>query len=153
MKAAGFLISTLFLLSSRAPAAHDYAIEAIRYGTIPQFSLSGLVVGAPANEKIDIPLMFWLIRGEGRIILLDTGFHRPAWSERFKVTDYVRPDEAVRQAGVDPAQVQDIILSHLHWDHADSVDLFPSATIWLQREEYAYYSGAAWQKGARSRAS
>jgi glyoxylase-like metal-dependent hydrolase (beta-lactamase superfamily II) len=149
MKTACLLLSTLLVALSPGPALHNYTIEAIRYGTIPQFPLSGLVVGAPANEKIDIPLMFWLIRGEGRIILLDTGFHRPGWTERYKVTNYLRPDEAVRQAGVDPAQVQDIILSHLHWDHADGVDLFPSGAIWIQREEYAYYSGAAWQKGGQ----
>lgn len=149
MKAAAFLVSSLLVLWSSAPGAPDYAIEAIRYGTIPQFSVSGLVVGASADEKIDIPLMFWLIRGEGRVILLDAGFHRQSWGERFKVTDYVPPDEAVRQAGIDPARVQDIILSHLHWDHADGIDLFPSATIWIQREEYVYYAGAAWQQSGQ----
>jgi glyoxylase-like metal-dependent hydrolase (beta-lactamase superfamily II) len=131
------------------PPAPAYTIEAIRYATIPQFPVSGLVVGAPRTETLDIPLMFWLIRGDGRNILLDTGFHRQDWAARYKVADFMRPDEAVRQAGLEPRQILDIILSHTHWDHAGGAELFPEATIWIQREEYAYYTGAAWQEGGR----
>ncbi|MBZ5495506.1 MAG: N-acyl homoserine lactonase family protein [Acidobacteriia bacterium] len=130
--------------------AADYTIEAIRYGTIPQFSVANLVVGAPASEKLDIALIFWLVRGDGRNILLDTGFHRQPWMDQYRVTDYVRPDEAVRLAGVDPAQITDIILSHAHWDHMGGIDLFPGATIWMQKDEFAYYTGPAWQKGGQS---
>jgi glyoxylase-like metal-dependent hydrolase (beta-lactamase superfamily II) len=61
----------------------------------------------------------------------------------------MRPDDAVRQAGLEPGQVQDIILSHTHWDHADGAELFPQATVWIQKDEYAYYTGAAWQEGGR----
>ncbi len=140
---------TLFLFMAQSTAAPEYKIWAIRYGTIPQFAVSGLVVGAARDEKMDIPLMFWLIQGGGRNLLLDSGFHRPGWIERFRVTDYIRPDEAVRQAGVAPAAIHDIVLSHAHWDHAGGIDLFPEATVWMQREEFAYYTGPAWQEGGK----
>jgi len=132
------------------PSATEYTIEAIRYGTIPSFPVSGLVVGAPASERLDIPLVFWLVRGGGHNILLDAGCHRQSWLDQYKVTDFMRPDEAVRRAGVEPEQVTDIILSHAHWDHMDGIDLFPNAMIWMQKEEYAYYTGPAWQKGGQS---
>jgi len=67
--------------------APDYTIEAVRYGTIPQFRVSGLVVGAPASERLDIPLVFWLVRGGGRDILLDAGCHRQPWIDLYKVTE------------------------------------------------------------------
>lgn len=149
MKATAFIISTLVLFLAPFSTTPNYSIEAIRYGTIPQLPVSGLVVGAPENEKMDIAMVFWLIRGEGRNILLDTGFHRERWFENFKVTDFLRPDEAVRQAGVDPAQITDVILSHAHWDHMGGIDLFPQATIWIQKDEYAYYMGPAWQEGGK----
>jgi glyoxylase-like metal-dependent hydrolase (beta-lactamase superfamily II) len=149
MKATVFIISTLVLFLAAFSTTPNYSIEAIRYGTIPQFPVSGLVVGAPENENMDIAMVFWLIRGEGRNILLDTGFHRERWFESFKVTDFLRPDEAVRQAGVDPAQITDVILSHAHWDHMGGIDLFPQATIWIQKDEYAYYMGPAWQEGGK----
>jgi glyoxylase-like metal-dependent hydrolase (beta-lactamase superfamily II) len=33
----------------------------------------------------------------------------------------------------------------MHWDHADGLDLFPKAKIWLQKDELEYYAGSAWQ--------
>jgi glyoxylase-like metal-dependent hydrolase (beta-lactamase superfamily II) len=42
-----------------------------------------------------------------------------------------------------------VIVSHAHWDHAGGADLFPKATVWIQRQEYAYYTADAWQEGGR----
>jgi glyoxylase-like metal-dependent hydrolase (beta-lactamase superfamily II) len=91
----------------------------------------------------------WLIRGGGHTILFDSGFHRQKWIDQFHVVDFLSPDQAVKQAGVEPAQVTDIIISHAHWDHMGGIDLFPNATIWIQKAEYEYYTGAAWQPGGR----
>jgi glyoxylase-like metal-dependent hydrolase (beta-lactamase superfamily II) len=127
----------------------DYTIEAIRFGTIPAFPVSGLVVGAPPDERMDVALVVWLIRGGGRTVLFDSGFHRQPWLERFKVTEFVRPDEAVRLAGVEPAAVTDVVISHAHWDHLGGIDLFSNASVWIQKAEFEYYTGAAWQEGGR----
>ena len=125
-----------------------YTIEAIRFATIPQFRVSSLVVGADPSERIDLAAIVWLIRGGGRNILFDTGYHRatPGF-DRFKTTDYIRPDEAVKLAGVEPARITDVVISHVHWDHMGGLDLFPEATVWIQRAEYEYYMGQSWQPG------
>src|SRR5262245_47545247 len=135
--------------SPAASASPSYSIEAIRYATVPQFPLSGLVMGAPEGEKVDIAMVVWLLRGGGRTVLFDSGFHREKWMKQFQVTDYLRPDEAVRGAGVAPEDVTDVVISHAHWDHMGGIDLFPRATVWIQKEEFAYYTGAAWQPGGR----
>jgi glyoxylase-like metal-dependent hydrolase (beta-lactamase superfamily II) len=136
------------MLYAQAPPTPEYSIEAIRFGTIPQFRTASLVVGADPAERIDIATVVWLIRGGGRNILFDTGFHRqtPGF-DRFKTTDYIRPDEAVKLAGVEATQVTDVIISHVHWDHMGGLDLFPEATVWIQRDEYDYYMGRSWQPG------
>jgi glyoxylase-like metal-dependent hydrolase (beta-lactamase superfamily II) len=133
------------VVPSAAPLS--YSIEAIRYATVPQFPVSGLVMGAPSDEKIDIAMVVWLIRGGGRTVLFDSGFHREKWMKQFQVADYARPDEAVRTAGVAPQDVTDVVISHAHWDHMGGIDLFPRATVWIQKDEFAYYTGAAWQAG------
>lgn len=134
---------------SSSPSAR-YSIQAIRYATIKDFPVADLVIGAPKDEKIDIAMVLWLIRGRGRNVLFDSGFHREAWLKEFPTTaDYLRPDEAVKGAGVQPADVTDIIISHAHWDHMGGIDLFPKATVWIQKREFAYYTGDAWQAGGR----
>lgn len=131
------------ILSAQAPG---YSIEAIHYATSPAVDLSELVVGGP-HTKVDLAMVVWLIRGGGHTILFDSGFHRDTFLKEFPMNDYLRPDEAVREAGVSPDQVTDIVISHAHWDHMGGIDLFPKAAIWIQKAEYRYYTMDAWQPG------
>lgn len=144
------VVPGLGLLQAAAPASPPaWRVEAIRYATIPAFPLAGLIPGAPAEERLDIAMVVWLLRGDGRTVLFDAGFHREPWAERFGVTDYLRPDSAVALAGVSPEDVTDIVVSHAHWDHMGGIDLFPNATLWIQEGEYRYYTADAWQEGGR----
>jgi glyoxylase-like metal-dependent hydrolase (beta-lactamase superfamily II) len=135
----------VFLLG--AASSPDYSIQAIRYATSPDVPVNELVIGGPANEKVDIAMVVWLIRGGGRTILFDSGFHRDTFLKEFPMKDYLRPDLAVASAGVKPEDVTDVVISHAHWDHMGGLDLFPKATVWIQREEYRYYTTDAWQPG------
>lgn len=146
--------ASLALAPDRAPrptsaSTPEYRIEAIRYATVPRFPVSALVVGASEDERLDIAMVIWLIRGNGHVVLLDSGFHRSEWFERFTIEDYMRPDSAIARAGVAPTEVTDVVISHAHWDHMGGIDLFPEATLWIQEEEFGYYTGAAWQEGGR----
>jgi glyoxylase-like metal-dependent hydrolase (beta-lactamase superfamily II) len=130
-----------------AGAAPEYTIEAVRYADSPHDPVSELVIGAPKNETVDTIYVLWLIRGGGRNILFDSGFHRERWFKEWTITDYLRPDKAVALAGVKPEEITDVVISHAHWDHLGGIDLFPQATVWIQREEYRYYTTDAWQPG------
>jgi glyoxylase-like metal-dependent hydrolase (beta-lactamase superfamily II) len=129
------------------PAAPNYSIQAIRYSTAPNVPVDELVVGGPKDQKVDIAMVVWLIRGGGHTILFDTGFHRDTHLKEFPMKDYLRPDEAVKLAGVQPSEVTDIVISHAHWDHMGGLDLFPKAQVWIQKDEYRYYTMNAWQPG------
>jgi glyoxylase-like metal-dependent hydrolase (beta-lactamase superfamily II) len=144
----------LFLLVSLALAAGisavnspEYSIVAIRLADSPGDRVAEMVMGAPPDERIDSIYAMWLIRGTGRNILFDSGFHRERWFKEWTIKDYLRPDEAVKLAGVQPEEITDIVISHAHWDHLGGIDLFPKATVWIQKEEFRYYTGEAWQPG------
>jgi glyoxylase-like metal-dependent hydrolase (beta-lactamase superfamily II) len=122
-----------------------YEVYAVRYATIPDFRVAQLVKGADPSRKLDIAMMVWLVRGNGRNILVDSGFYREQFFKQWKVTDFVKPSEALAPLGVKPEDITDVIITHMHWDHADGMDLFPKARIWLQKDEYQYYTGEAWQ--------
>jgi glyoxylase-like metal-dependent hydrolase (beta-lactamase superfamily II) len=145
------VLSLVAALAATRPAANspEYSIQAIRYATLLGFPVAGLVMGAPKDEKLDIAMIVWLIRGGGRNILFDSGFHRESWVKSFPMVDFVRPDEAVKLAGVQPAEMTDIVVSHAHWDHMGGIDLFPKAVVWIQKEEFRYYTGDAWQPGGQ----
>lgn len=123
----------------------QYEIYAVRYAVIPDFPVIALVKGADPSRKLDIAMTVWLVKGNGRNILVDSGFYRDKFFKDWKVKDFVKPSEAVALLGVKPEEITDVVISHMHWDHADGLDLFPKAKIWIQKDEYAYYTGEAWQ--------
>jgi len=139
------VLSAVLLGAAPRTPTPEYSIRAIRYATSPGVLVSDLVVGGPKDRKVDIAMVVWLIRGGGRTILFDSGFHRDTFLKDFPMKEYLSPDEAVRSAGVPPEAVTDIVISHAHWDHMGGIDLFPKATVWIQREEYRYYTMDAWQ--------
>ena len=146
-----FLLGLLLMLTGGAaqPQSPQYSIQAIRIADSPGDSVADMVMGAPKGEKIDSIYAVWLIRGGGRNILFDSGFHRERWFKEWTIKDYLRPDEAVRLAGVKPEEVTDVVISHAHWDHMGGIDLFPKATVWIQKDEFRYYTGEAWQPGGQ----
>ena len=131
-------------------AAPNYSIDAIRYATVAKFPLNALVMGAPKDQLTDIAMVFWVIRGGGHTVLFDSGAHRQHWIDDFHMMDFLAPDKALEQAGIAPSSVTDVIISHAHWDHMGGIDLFPNAVIWIQKQEFAYYTGAAWQPGGEN---
>lgn len=131
-------------------SAPEYEIYAIRYASIPGFPVNALIADADPSRTFSIAMTVWVVRGGGHNILVDSGFYRPQFFKQFKIEGFLKPSDALSQSGITPAlkpeDITDIIITHMHWDHADGMDLFPNARIWLQKDEYTYYSGPAWQE-------
>jgi glyoxylase-like metal-dependent hydrolase (beta-lactamase superfamily II) len=123
-------------------AAPSYDVSAIRYATIPGFRVSGLIAGADTSRRLDIAMMVWLLDRPGRRVLVDAGFYRKPLLDRWHPADYLRPDSALAAVGLRPSDITDVIISHVHWDHLGGADLFPNATIWIQRAEYEHHLDA-----------
>lgn len=93
------------------------------------------------GTQIEAPVLAWYIGGGDHHILVDTGGHDPEARELH--TPYSRgPDhDPVRQLaalGVRAEDIDILILTHMHWDHATNVHLFPRARIFVQRQELRY---------------
>jgi len=145
-------LCTLPISALPQSATHtDYEVYALTYGLFPNYSISNLVAGADKDRKIDLQMMIWLIKGTGgKNILVDTGCYHDKFVKGLGIKNFINPSETLAKLGISPGDITDIIISHMHWDHADGMDLFPNAKIWIQKDEYIYYTGAAWQPGGKS---
>jgi glyoxylase-like metal-dependent hydrolase (beta-lactamase superfamily II) len=87
-----------------------------------------------------IDYFIWAIRNSERVLVVDTGFDYPAAEARGRRL-LTHPVDALRVIGVGAEQVCDVIITHLHYDHAGNLGAFPAARFHLQDSEMAYATG------------
>jgi glyoxylase-like metal-dependent hydrolase (beta-lactamase superfamily II) len=136
---------------SNAQSPPAYEIYALKYFGIHSVPVSDLAQGAPKKDTMNMYFMYWLIKGNnGKKILVDAGFLKDLdIFKELKTTFYIRPDSVLLELNIKSDEITDIILTHPHWDHLDGISLFPKAHIWIQKEDYNYFVGEAWQKDGR----
>src|SRR5690242_10351758 len=106
---------------------------AIKYGTIADRTRRQSFMGIDAHDAAPYPLDYfiWLLRSEGRTILVDTGFDEVEGARRNRAI-FRQPREGLAMLGIDAGQIEEVILTHLHYDHAGTVGHFPRARFHLQ---------------------
>jgi glyoxylase-like metal-dependent hydrolase (beta-lactamase superfamily II) len=121
----------------------SYEVLAVRYGTrstvASQVFLNWFVYGEP-DRPLAMDYFFWLVRGGGRVILVDTGFSRAAGDRRGRTTT-LPPLEGLRKLGVTPAEVDTVVVTHAHYDHSGHVDAFPDAEVVMSGRELDFWCG------------
>ena len=70
--------------TSHAQTTPTYEVYAIRYATVPGFPVRGLIAGADTSRRMDIAMTVWLLRGNRRTVLVDAGFYRDKFVQRWK---------------------------------------------------------------------
>lgn len=97
-------------------------------------------LGVPDADLV-MPYSLWAFEGPDGVVLVDTGFDV---SGAYWARDAVwRPVAVVLDAvGIEPAEVSDVLLTHLHFDHAGSLGLFPAARVFLSGREYRHWAGS-----------
>lgn len=102
------------------------------------------VAGSPicSNQgRIEIPFNYSIIKSApgatpSHLVAVDTGFATGESMTGRKFSNFERPDAVLLKLGLSPAEVDTVVLSHLHFDHAGNIDAFPKARIYVQRSEY-----------------
>ncbi|OZI26002.1 MBL fold hydrolase [Bordetella genomosp. 9] len=120
--------------------ATNYELLALKYAT-RMGSRGHMFLGGDAHDgPLRMDYFIWSIRGGGRIILVDTGFTREVAEKRGR--DYLMtPEDCLRKVGIAPESVSDVVITHLHYDHAGNLDKFPNATFHVQDTEVAFATG------------
>ncbi len=120
-----------------AGAPNQYRVYGIQYGS-SSFREDRVFYHGSSSESVRFAWLFWVIKGNGHTILVDTGFDDPEAAQKWKIADYKRPLERLKQMGISPSDVSDVIATHAHWDHIGSLAAFQNARVWMQETEYRH---------------
>lgn len=117
-----------------------YEVYAIRYATVDRRSAENFIGGDPHDAGMPMDYFVWVARNASKTWLIDTGFNEAAANKR-KRTFLRSPLEGLELLGIDADSIEDVIITHLHYDHVGNFDLFPNARFHLQDSEMAYATG------------
>ena len=82
----------------------------------------------------------WVLRQGARVILVDTGYDDAEAAARSRPIR-LDPRTALEPLGLTPEMITEVIVTHLHYDHAGGLALFPNAHLHLQAAEMAFATG------------
>jgi N-acyl homoserine lactone hydrolase len=140
-------------------------IHAIRTGLVQvrraQMESRGTGLARTASMLLDenwsewLPIYAWVIEHEEGIILVDTGEtsrvhqngYHPSWHPFYRraARFSVHPDEEIgpqlRTLGIAARDVRQVVLTHLHTDHAGGLSHLTGSKSWVSKQELARASG------------
>lgn len=118
-----------------------FELFALRYATHSGRRAADNFLNADPHETgADLDYFIWLARRDAEIFVIDTGFETAAAQARGRVLLH-RPVDLLARMGVETERVAQVILTHLHYDHAGSLTAFPAARFHLQQAEAACATG------------
>ena len=118
----------------------QYEVLALKYAWRPARRADLFIGGDPHDADGTMDYYLWVIRGEGRLFVVDTGFNQDMAAKRHR-TLLRTPVEALKAVGVDAAKVEHVIITHFHNDHVGAFDSFPAATFHVQDDEMDFATG------------
>lgn len=133
-------------VGSRGAARRQVQIEpfeiiAIRYAHLGnRHPGENFITSDPHEFASDLDYFVWVLRRSDHTFVVDTGFTKEEAAKRRR--EWIRcPAESLGLLDLDAAAVTDVIVTHLHYDHAGNLDRFPRARFHLQDREIAYATG------------
>ncbi|MFL9933953.1 N-acyl homoserine lactonase family protein [Paraburkholderia sp. RL18-103-BIB-C] len=128
-------------------APESYKIFAIKYAHHDRPARDNFIGGDPHDVNMPLDYFVWAVVGNSRTFLVDTGFDAEVGAQRGRIITH-SVEEGLGAIGIRPETVEDVIVTHMHYDHAGNRSLFPKARYHVQDREMAYCTGRCMCHGA-----
>jgi glyoxylase-like metal-dependent hydrolase (beta-lactamase superfamily II) len=117
-----------------------HEVYAIRYAHHDRRSPENFIGGDPHDILQPLDYFVWAIKGPHGTFIVDTGFDAAMAKKRGR--DLLNPiDTGLKAIGIAADKIEDVIVTHLHYDHSGNYEMFPRARYHLQDLEMAYATG------------
>lgn len=121
-------------------ALPEYEVFAVRMASAERRAPDNFLMRDVHDGPMPLDFYIWVLRHQDHLVVVDTAFSEHSSRRRGRALE-VTPEQAVRALGHSPEQVDDLIITHLHYDHAGGLDCFPQAPLHIQDREMAFATG------------
>lgn len=123
-----------------APA---YGVTAVRYAeretTRSEVYYRWESYGEP-DGPLSMAYYFWILEPPaGPPIVVDSGFAPEVGARKGRPCS-CEPAAALARLGIDGAEVEQVVVTHLHYDHIGNLELFPDAELIVARRELDFWT-------------
>jgi len=120
----------------------EYHIWPLKTGTIVVDKGGYVTRGIGDGQRVEIPATAWYLTDGRRKVMVDLGMCHTALADWHHKGSWQAPGEAIHEQlqalGVQPAEIEVVIFTHLHWDHCHHLERFPGARLVVSAQEYAF---------------
>lgn len=117
-----------------------WEVYAVAYARHDRRASDNFIGGDPHDGPMPLYYYVWVLRNAAETIVIDTGFDQRGAHLRQRTLTRP-PREGLNALGVDPDTVKNVIVTHMHYDHAGNADLLPNARYHVQDREMSFATG------------
>jgi len=115
----------------------DYSIWVVEYARVNEFARGLLLYGQWNTGTTIAPYCYAVLKSDDHLAVIDSGYNHVEFgkvlADSYGVSDWQPPEVVLGHLGFSPDDVDTLVLTHNHFDHAGGVEFFPNARVYVSK--------------------